>query len=101
MQFNVAFVTAALLASASPAMSATITFFTGAGCTGSTVGGSLTVSGTECVFLTNGGSGKSIRYSGVNSQIQFFLSGGQHDVCTNGANLVLGGGSGCGTAPAG
>ncbi|KAJ7787226.1 hypothetical protein B0H14DRAFT_2954715 [Mycena olivaceomarginata] len=58
MQFNVAFVAAALLASASPAMSATITFFTGAGCTGSTIGGSLTVSGTQCVFLTNSGSGQ-------------------------------------------
>ncbi|KAJ6529784.1 hypothetical protein B0H19DRAFT_1274171 [Mycena capillaripes] len=52
-------------------------------------------------LLTNGGSAKSIGYSGVPNQIDFFGSGGAHDVCSNGATLVLGGGSGCGTAPAG
>ncbi|KAF8883651.1 hypothetical protein CPB84DRAFT_1750632 [Gymnopilus junonius] len=99
MQFNVVFVATALLASASLAMSATITLFSGAGCSGSS-GGSFGVPSGECLSL-GGGSTKSIRYSDVPSAIEFFISGGGHDSCTNGAGLVLGGGSGCGTAPDG
>ncbi|KIM47201.1 hypothetical protein M413DRAFT_440702 [Hebeloma cylindrosporum] len=99
MQFNVVFIASALIASASLAMSATITGFAGADCTG-TQGESFNVPSGEC-FSLGGGSTKSIRYSGVPSQIQFYISGGQHDSCTNGASLVLGGGSGCATAPAG
>ncbi|PPQ89765.1 hypothetical protein CVT25_008049 [Psilocybe cyanescens] len=99
MQFNVFVIASALLASASVAMSATITGFAGADCTG-TQGQSFNIPSNEC-FSLGGGSTKSIRYSGVPSQIQFFISGGGHDSCTNGASLVLGGGSGCATAPAG
>ena len=100
MQFNVAFVVTALLLSASPAMSATFTFWEGAGCGGSSLG-SISGGSNECYFLTNGGSSKSIQYSGVPNEVSFFLSGGGHDICTNGADLTLGGGSGCGTAPDG
>ncbi|KAF9023163.1 hypothetical protein BDZ89DRAFT_177496 [Hymenopellis radicata] len=95
MQFNV-FV---LLASASLAMSAQINGFAGADCTGSLVFSSG-ASSNECLTL-GGASVKSIGYSGVPSQIQFFESGGQHDSCTNGAQSVLGGGSGCSNAPVG
>ncbi|KAJ7101905.1 hypothetical protein C8R44DRAFT_746942 [Mycena epipterygia] len=96
MQFNVVFITTALLASASLAMSATITSFAGADCT-DTNGESFGVSSIEC-FSLGGGSTKSISYSGVPSKIEFYISSGGHDSCTNGPSLVLGDGS---TAPAG
>ena len=99
MQFNIVFISTALLAFASLAMSATITGFAGADFTG-TQGESFGVPSGEC-FTLGGGSTKSISYSGVPSEIQFYISGGGHDSCTNGATLVLGGGSGCATAPAG
>ncbi|KAF8882333.1 hypothetical protein CPB84DRAFT_1750952 [Gymnopilus junonius] len=99
MQFNVAFITTALLASASLAMSATITLFAGAGCTGANEG-TFSVPSRECLTLGSG-SVKSISYSGVGSEIEFYISGGGHDACTNGASLTRGGGSGCATAPTG
>jgi len=98
MQFNVVFVATALLASASLAMSARITIFDGADCTGNQA--STEVPSGFCGTLGSG-SRRSIGYSGVPSQIQFFISGGGHDNCSNGATLVRGGGSGCATAPAG
>ena len=88
----------ALFVSAYPALSATVTAFSGADCSGS--GQSFGVGSGEC--LTFGcQSFKSFGYSGVPSSIQFYVSGGAHDSCTNGASLGLGGGSGCGTAPDG
>ncbi|KAJ7648312.1 hypothetical protein DFH06DRAFT_1135756 [Mycena polygramma] len=99
MQFNVAFITSALLASASLALSATVTGFAGAGCTG-TKGKTFNVPAGEC-FTLGHGSTKSIKYSGVPNHIKFFISGGGHDACTHGAQLTRGGGSGCATAPAG
>ncbi|KAF8956895.1 hypothetical protein BDZ97DRAFT_1849282 [Flammula alnicola] len=99
MQFNVVFIATALLASASLAMSATVTGFAGAGCTG-TKGQSFQVPSGEC-FSLGSGSTKSFSYSGVPSEIEFYVSGGGHDSCTNGPSLVLGGGSGCATAPTG
>ena len=99
MQFNFVFVYTALLASASLVMSATITSFAGADCTGS-VETENTVGANTCLTLGSS-SAKSISYSGVPSEIQFFVSGGQHDSCTNGPQLTLGGGSGCATAPTG
>ncbi|KAJ6557533.1 hypothetical protein B0H19DRAFT_1070186 [Mycena capillaripes] len=101
MQFNVVFIATALVVSASPAMSATLDWFSGASCGGSVIAVSNGATSGECIFLANGGSAKSISYSGVTGQIQFFESGGAHDVCSNGATSVLGGGSGCSTAPAG
>ncbi|PPQ70588.1 hypothetical protein CVT25_012010 [Psilocybe cyanescens] len=96
MQFSVFVIASALLASASVAMSATITGFAGADCTG-TQGKSFDVPANECSNL-GGDSAKSIRYSGVPNQIKFFLSGGSHDSCAS-VYLTLGGGSGCATAP--
>ncbi|KAJ7480785.1 hypothetical protein FB451DRAFT_1238439, partial [Mycena latifolia] len=101
MHFNAVFIAPALLTSAAPALSATITAFAGAGCTGSITAADSNAVAGQCIFFTNGGSAKSFGYSGVPNQISFFESGGPHDVCTNGAFLTLGGGSGCGTAPAG
>ncbi|KJA18963.1 hypothetical protein HYPSUDRAFT_44650 [Hypholoma sublateritium FD-334 SS-4] len=98
MEFSVIFVAIALFASASPAWAATVTGFAGADCSGS--GESFGVGSDEC-FTLGCMSVKSFGYSGVPSQIQFYLSGGAHDSCTNGADLILGGGSGCGTAPDG
>ncbi|KAJ8083634.1 hypothetical protein PM082_009509 [Marasmius tenuissimus] len=100
MQFKPAFVATALLACASPAMSATLQWFSGAGCTGSIIGTSNGATSGECIWLTNGGSARSISYSGVPNQISFFISGGGHDQCTNGASLTASG-SGCQTAPSG
>ncbi|PPQ70589.1 hypothetical protein CVT25_012011 [Psilocybe cyanescens] len=97
MKFNVLVIASALLASASVAMSATITGFAKADCTG-TKGKSFNVKPNECSTL-RGDSAKSIRYSGVPNQIKFFISG-PHDICTR-ANLTRGGGSGCATAPPG
>jgi len=99
MQFNVVFIATALLISAAPALSVGITFFEGAGCTGGVIF-SGNFPDNECVSL-GGNSAKSVGYSGVPSVINFFESGGAHDSCTNGAQLTLGGGSGCGTASAG
>ncbi|KAJ7642355.1 hypothetical protein DFH06DRAFT_1334232 [Mycena polygramma] len=65
-----------------------------------TKGESFNVPAGEC-FTLGGGSTKSISYSGVPNSISFFISGGGHDACTNGAQLTRGGGSGCATAPAG
>ena len=99
MQFNVIFIASAVLASASQVMSATIIGFDGANCDGNQVFDNG-ASPAECLTL-GGGSVKSIRYSGVPSQINFFVSGGGHDSCTNGSQLTDGGGSGCATAPDG
>ncbi|KAF8872683.1 hypothetical protein CPB85DRAFT_1260729 [Mucidula mucida] len=103
MQFNIAFIASALLvAAAAPgALGADFVWFSGANCGGSVIARSPGVSAGSCVFLTNGGSAKSISYSGVPNHANFFESGGAHDRCTNGATIVTGGGSGCATGPAG
>ncbi|PPQ64969.1 hypothetical protein CVT24_008157 [Panaeolus cyanescens] len=99
MQFKLAAVFAAALVSASPAMAATAQWFAGADCTGSLIATSNNAQGAGCIWLTNGGSAKSIRYTDTRS-IRFFISGGAHDVCSNGSQLTRSG-SGCATAPAG
>ncbi|PPQ85522.1 hypothetical protein CVT25_006565 [Psilocybe cyanescens] len=101
MQFNVLVIASALLASASVAVSTTITGFAGADCTG-TQGQSIDIPSNQC-FLLGNSSTKSVRYSGVPNQIVFFIpnASGSHSFCTGGASLVLGPGSGCATAPAG
>jgi len=101
MQFKVIFLTSALLTTAAPVLGADFVWFTGAGCTGTVIATSPGVTPNECVFLTNGGSAKSISYSGVPNHANFFESGGAHDRCTNGATIVTGAGSGCATGPAG
>ena len=98
MQFNVIFITTLLLVSAAPVRAIGIAFFSGADCSGFLISGDFP--DNQCVSLGSN-SGKSVGYSGVPSQIDFFVSGGGHDSCTNGPQLVLGGGSGCGTAPDG
>jgi len=98
MQFNVVFIVTALLASASLVMSARINFFAGADCNAQ-VGGADVGSGT-CLTLGSG-SVRSVGYSGVPNRIDFYISGGGHDSCTNGATASRGGGSGCLTAPDG
>ncbi|KAF9471194.1 hypothetical protein BDN70DRAFT_888392 [Pholiota conissans] len=94
MQFNLVFLATALLASASVAMSATITGFAGPDCTGS-LSNPLSIQPGECVSL--GGDFVSISYSGVPSKIGVFLG----DSCDNGADPFHLGPSGCVTAPAG
>ncbi|KAJ7616456.1 hypothetical protein FB45DRAFT_872920 [Roridomyces roridus] len=101
MQFNIALIASAVLMAASPVLGADFTWFSGANCAGGVVASSPGVTPGECVFLTNGGSAKSISYSGVPNQANFFESGGLHDRCTNGPTIVTGGGSGCATAPDG
>ncbi|KAF9456288.1 hypothetical protein BDZ94DRAFT_1276065 [Collybia nuda] len=100
MQFNVALLAAALVVSASPALSATVVFFSGADCTGQNIGQRTDLGPNVCLTLGSR-SARSIRYSGIPNNIRFYESGGGHDSCTNGATTTLGGGSGCSTAPAG
>ena len=100
MQFNIVFVTTALLSSASLAISATITLFAGPDCTGTQLG-TLNAGSQVCLTWGRGATVKSIRYSGVAHLIEFYISGGAHDSCTNGPSLLVDGGSGCVTAPAG
>ena len=95
MQLNVVFVATALLASAPLAMAATITGFSGPGCTG-TQGQSLNVPSGEC-FRLGSSSAVSIKYPGVPNEIWFFV----RKDCVDSPSLELGAGSGCGTAPAG
>ena len=101
MQLNVVFIATAFLASASLAMSATITgtAFDGADCTG-TQGKSFTMTAFAC-FNLESNSTKSISYSGVPNEIDFFIPNGIHSFCTSAPTLRLGSGSGCGTAPDG
>jgi hypothetical protein len=100
MQLNFVLITVALLASASPAMSATLTWHAGAGCAGQVVATSNGAKPGDCISVTKGGSVKSIRYENVPNNINFFISGGGHDHCSNGSSLTRSG-SGCATAPAG
>ncbi|KAF8219856.1 hypothetical protein L208DRAFT_1417580 [Tricholoma matsutake] len=99
MQFKFAFITTALLVSASPAMSATVQWFAGADCTGSVIFTSNNAETASCIYFPDVSSARSISYSGTKS-IQFFISGGGHDACSNGSQLTRSG-SGCATAPDG
>jgi len=99
MQLKVAFLTSGLLVAA-PALAINVVAYFGADCTGSVVYSRSDAVTGQCYSLCSN-SAKSFSYSGVPSQAQFFESGGAHDSCTNGPTLVLGGGSGCATAPAG
>ncbi|KAF7346981.1 Membrane metallo-endopeptidase-like 1 [Mycena venus] len=101
MQFNTIFIATALLASASSAMSAKLTAFEGADCTGKVIDVDANAQPGGCIFLTQHGSAKSIGYSGVPHQIKFWKSGGPNDKCHGNPSVVKGGGSGCATAPAG
>ncbi|KAF8186502.1 hypothetical protein K438DRAFT_1973309 [Mycena galopus ATCC 62051] len=101
MQFNVAFIASALLVAVAPVLGADFVWFSGADCSGSVIGKSPDVSAGECVSLTNGGSAKSISYSGVPNHANFFKSGGQNDHCTGSPSVVTGSGSGCATGPTG
>ncbi|KAF8912601.1 hypothetical protein CPB85DRAFT_1252503 [Mucidula mucida] len=103
MQFNIAFIASALLvAVAAPgALAADFVWYSGANCAGSVIARSPGVTAGSCVWLTNGGSAKSISYSGVPNHANFYKSGGTNDICTNGPSIVTGSGSGCATGPAG
>ncbi len=72
-----------------------------ANCAGSVIARSPGVTPGECVFLGNGISVKSISYSGVPNQTNFYESGGQNGCPLHGPILVTGSGSGCATGPPG
>ncbi|KAF7312863.1 Membrane metallo-endopeptidase-like 1 [Mycena kentingensis (nom. inval.)] len=97
MQFKVLLAAVFFAASVN---AATLQWFSGADCTGALIGTSPNAETVSCIFLTNGGSARSIRYSNVPHQIQFFESGGAHDRCANGFQATASG-SGCSTAPPG
>ena len=90
MHFNIVVITSTLLASASLAVSATVTGFTGANCT--TPQDHTYTVGPPICFAYGCASWRSIRYTGVPNNIELYVSGGPHDSCTNGPSLVLGGG---------
>ncbi|KAJ7095524.1 hypothetical protein C8R44DRAFT_989466 [Mycena epipterygia] len=84
MQFNVVLIATALLVSASPVMSATITFFNGAGCTGSVI--TVSSGPGECISVL-ASSAKSITYSGVPTTLTYFTGAN----CTGSdINVIIG-----------
>ena len=99
MQLKVTFLSSGLLV-AVPALAINVVAFFGADCTGDVVYSRSDAIIDQCYSLCSN-SAKSSSHSSVPSQAQFFESGGAHNSCTNGATLVLGGSSGCATAPAG
>ncbi|KAJ7644955.1 hypothetical protein FB45DRAFT_862201 [Roridomyces roridus] len=101
MQLNVALVAGAILIAASPVLGANFVWFSGEDCTGSVISSQTNVPSNDCVGLANGGSAKSISYSGVPSTVAFFESGGAHDFCSGGATLILVSQSGCANGPVG
>ncbi|KAJ7616445.1 hypothetical protein FB45DRAFT_1063906 [Roridomyces roridus] len=101
MQFNVALIASAILAAASPVLGAEFQWWTGAGCTGTAVVTTTNLDPLVCFSIANGGSTKSISYSGVPNFIDFYKSGGGNDQCTNSVLFSFGPGSGCATAPDG
>ena len=104
MHFNTAIISAVLFASASTAMSATVTFFGGPSCTGAIQTQNLTVGHQTCITDTlGGGLAQSVFYSGIlpGSSIEFFESGGKNNICDEPATLVLDESSGCQDSPAG
>ncbi|KAJ6457812.1 hypothetical protein C8R47DRAFT_1227229 [Mycena vitilis] len=82
MQFNVAFLASALLASVSLALSATVTGFAGADCSG-TKGESFNVPAGGMLHLGRRLGQVHPSYSGIPNSISFFISGGKHDTCTS------------------
>jgi len=99
MQLNVVFIATAVLASASLGMSqTTVTLFDGADCTGNESNFNLQT--PFCLSLGTG-STKSIAYTNVVNDIEFFVNDDNHNSCTNGPQTIFGSGSGCGTAPDG
>ncbi|KAJ7624377.1 hypothetical protein FB45DRAFT_1085947 [Roridomyces roridus] len=100
MQFNLVLISAILVA-VSPVLGADFVWHAGADCNGAVVARSPNVKAGDCVFLKNGGSAKSISFSGVPNHANFFESGGKHDKCTNGPSVVKKGPSGCANGPTG
>ena len=103
MQLNVVFIATALLASASLAISVTVpvpvvTAFDGANCNGKGVILPLVL--PDVCFGFGADTKRSIGYSNIPSEIQFFVSGGLSP-CTNPPQLIRNDGSGCATAPDG
>ncbi|KAF7319690.1 SET domain-containing protein [Mycena kentingensis (nom. inval.)] len=91
-----------VLATAAAANAATLEWFDGASCTGTRMQISANAGPGMCIWLANGGSARSIRYSDVpdGNVVRFYQSGGPHDVCSNGHQAEETG-SGCSTAPDG
>ena len=103
MQLNVVFIATALLASASLAISVTVpvpvvTVFDGANCTGKGVILPLVL--PDVCFGLGADTKRSIGYSNIPNEIQFFVSNGVSP-CTNPPQLIRNDGSGCATAPDG
>ncbi|KAF5310065.1 hypothetical protein D9619_010317 [Psilocybe cf. subviscida] len=99
MQLKGFLLAAAIVFFSTGATAVDITLFDGANCGGGSPGTS-SIGTNTCLTLATC-STKSVSYNGVPNQIQFFISGGGHDRCSNGPSLVLGPGSGCATAPDG
>ncbi|KAF7307643.1 Membrane metallo-endopeptidase-like 1 [Mycena indigotica] len=83
------------------ANAATVKWFEGADCTGTLLTTSNGAGSGDCIFLTNGGSARSISWSGVPHEIQFFQSGGGSDKCKGKPQFTSSKSSGCSTAPTG
>ncbi|KAF7311372.1 Membrane metallo-endopeptidase-like 1 [Mycena kentingensis (nom. inval.)] len=90
----------ALFATRATAHFATIEWYDGADCTGKLIGTSEDAAAGMCIWLTGGGSVRSIKYADVPNELHLFQSGGDHDACTNGFQGSEQG-SGCSTAPTG
>lgn len=100
MQLGPSLLTAIIVAFSSRVMATEITMYDGADCMGNNHGTASGLITGECLTL-GPLSMKSARYQDVPSQIQFFVSGGNHDACSNGPSQTGASGSGCITAPDG
>jgi hypothetical protein len=87
-----------IIALSNRALAIEISMFDGADCGGNNKGTATGLTTGECLTLGLQ-SIKSVSYTDVPNQIQLFVSGGDHDACSNGPQMTFGGGSGCASAP--
>ncbi|KAJ7636667.1 hypothetical protein FB45DRAFT_907056 [Roridomyces roridus] len=94
MQFNLGLLTSTILVAVSPVLGAGFVWHADANCTGEIIARNPNAKAGDCVFLKNGGSAKSIRFSGVPHQADFFVMSGKPDEGTD-ARVVKKSRSGC------
>ncbi|KAF7311169.1 hypothetical protein MKEN_01018100 [Mycena kentingensis (nom. inval.)] len=83
-----------------PVRGATVQWFDGADCTGRLIGTSSNAETVACIFLTESGSVRSVKYADVQKDIKLFQSGGDSDQCA-GTPQETKSGDGCSNAPEG
>ncbi|KAF7302079.1 hypothetical protein MIND_00774600 [Mycena indigotica] len=96
------FVLAAQIAAKGPIL---VAWYEAADCRGSSFETTITKAQPEpgtCFAASDGRTARSVLWSNIGGPgFQLFLSGGPHDMCTNGANFTAPKSAGCETAPPG